>query len=101
MAAIAELVKAVDAHALRHYDDGWDVWVECVEKDEKRWILSGCTTEKSAVLKAAATVKELCKFNAIYAENCALYDTGEDYKTEFYNQIQRNADKTVAELAED
>jgi len=101
MAAIAELVKAVDAHAIRHYEDGWDIWVECMEHNEKVELLSGCTTEKSAVLKAAETVKEQCETEAIRAENCGLYDTGEDSKTEFYNQIQRNADKTVAELAED
>ena len=94
-----ELIKHVDAHAIEHYPDGWDEWIECLDYSEKVKILEGCIAYKEARLEAAKVVKEQLKYAAIRAENCGLWDTGEDSKTEFYNQIQVNAEKSVQQLA--
>mgnify|MGYP006398430687 FL=1 len=96
-----ELIKHVDTHAIKHYNEGWDQWIECLEFDDKAKILKDCITYKQALLTASETVQEQCEYAAIRAENCALYDTGEDSKTEFYNEIQRNAEKSVKQLADD
>ena len=93
------ILTLVDDHAIQKYEEGWDQWIECMDKEEKLEILKGCTTEKAAILKAAKTVKLQCQYNEIRAENCALYDTGEDSKTEFYNQITENAAKSEEDLA--
>jgi len=95
-----ELIKHVDTHAIKHYNEGWDQWIECLEFDDKAKILKDCITYKQALLTASETVQEQCEYAAIRAENCALYDTGEDSKTEFYNEIQRNADKTIEQLSD-
>ena len=100
MTLLPETILAlVDDHAIPRYEDGWDYWVECLDKAEKLEILSGCKTEKEGILRAAKTIKEQNELNEIRAENCALYDTGEDSKTEFYNQIMENAAKSEEDLA--
>lgn len=96
---IEQLIKHVYDHAIKHYNEGWDQWIECLEYSDQIDILEGCKTYDQALLTAAKTVKEQCEYAAIRAENCALYDTGEDSKTEFYNEIQRNADKTIEQLS--
>jgi hypothetical protein len=56
---IAELVEAVKAHALAHYNDGgWDVVVECMDDAEiERWLLEdGAATVEEALAVFAGPV---------------------------------------------
>ena len=53
----AELVEAVKAHALEHYEDGgWDVIVECWEDDQIAEQIGGARTVAGALKKFADIV---------------------------------------------
>ena len=65
-----DLVDAVRAHALEHYnEDGWDYLVECWEDYEILAIVKGSTSEAQAIRKARKQVKVLGDYrNEIRAE---------------------------------
>jgi len=52
-----ELVDAVKAHALAHYEDGgWDVVVECFDDAEIAEVIGKATTVSGALRKFATMV---------------------------------------------
>jgi len=53
----AELVEAVKAHALEHYEDGgWDVVVECWDDEQIAECIGRARTVKGAIEKFAPIV---------------------------------------------
>lgn len=50
----AELVQHVKAHALRNYEKGWDVIVECYSDADITKIIGNATTERGAMAKMRA-----------------------------------------------
>jgi carbamoylphosphate synthase large subunit len=47
-----ELVKAVKAHAVEHYESGgWDYLVECYSDEEVAELIGGARTVKGAIKK--------------------------------------------------
>ena len=66
MATMQEMVAAVKAHALAHYnEDGWDSIVECYEDSELAAEIAGCTS----IAEAIAKVGEGCKVWNDYRED--------------------------------
>ena len=46
----AELIAAVKAHAIAHYEEnGWDIVVECYDDAQIAEIIGGCRTAKGAI----------------------------------------------------
>lgn len=89
---LAEMVVHVEEYAVAHYEEGWDIWVESLEVEEKEAIVSGAKSKGGALKKAKAHLKPMVEAAAIQAENCGLYDTGEEESTARYEQYQRNAE---------
>ena len=92
-----DFIKKIDDHAYRNYEQ-WDEWVECLDTADKLEIVAGATTYDQALQKAAEWAKERLEMQGIRAENCALYDTGEQAQTDHYNQIQANTELSVEDL---
>lgn len=51
-----ELIEAVKAHALTHYEQGWDVIVECYDDADIAELIGAARTVKGAITKAAYLV---------------------------------------------
>lgn len=55
-----DLVDAVRAHAIQHYnEDGWDYIVECWEDWEILEVVRGCKKESQAIRKVRKQIKAL------------------------------------------
>ena len=92
-------IAKIDAHAHSHYEQ-WDEWVECLDTEDKLKIIAGTTTYEQALRKAAEWVKVRLEIQGIHAENCALYDTGEQEYDDYYTEIQANTELDVDALME-
>jgi hypothetical protein len=58
-----DLVSAVRAYALKHYEqDGWDYVVECWEDKDILDIVKGCKQESQAIRKVKTAVKTLDEY---------------------------------------
>lgn len=63
MATLQDMIGAVRLHAQLNYEkDGWDYVVECWSDAEISKEISGCKTEKGAILKIKSIVKELAEY---------------------------------------
>jgi hypothetical protein len=92
-----DAIERINTHAERNYEQ-WDEWVECLDTENKLEIIAGATTYEEALQKAAEWAKEALEIQGMRAENCALYDTGEQESTDRYNATQANAELSVADL---
>lgn len=55
-----DLVDAVRAHAVEHYnEDGWDFVVECWEDWEIQAVVKGCKKESQAIRKVRKQIRAL------------------------------------------
>ena len=88
---ILEIVKKIDKHAIANYEQGWDGWIETLNPEDKIEIFEGAEEIDQCFKKAQSWVADWCDWQAVGAENCALYDTGEQESTDRYNQYQDNA----------
>lgn len=88
---ILEIVKKIDKYAIHNYENGWDIWIETLNPEDKIEIFKGCKQFEKCFKKAQAWVGDGCTVQAIKAESCALYDTGEQEATNRYNRYQENA----------
>ena len=86
---ILEIVKKIDKHAIANYEQGWAQY-NCDPKVLKE-IFEGAEEIDQCFKKAQSWVADWCDWQAVGAENCALYDTGEQESTDRYNQYQDNA----------
>ena len=60
-----DLIDAVRAHAVEHYnEDGWDFLVECWEDWEIQAIVKGCRSEGQAIRKVRKQVRVLSDHRA-------------------------------------
>lgn len=60
MATKKEMVEAVKAHALVHYETGgWDYLVECYEDSEVAELIEGASTIADAIKLAAEVMETL------------------------------------------
>jgi hypothetical protein len=56
--ATQELIEAVKAYALAHYEkDGWDYVVECYSDADLAEIIKGCRTASGAIKRVRAAIK--------------------------------------------
>jgi len=91
----AELVVAVEAHAVQNYNEGWDHWVESLSVDDKEVLVNGAKTVKAAIKKIAAIVKESNGIRLAGAESAAVYDGD----PEAYARYEFNDALSVMKLA--
>ena len=97
MVNLNEYIEKIDDHAYKNYEQ-WDHWVECLDPVNKVEILEGSKTFEQALRKAAEWVGTTLEIQADRADACALYDTGEQSQTDYYNEIQANAKLSVNDL---
>tara|TARA_R110000824_G_scaffold244541_7_gene433329 strand:- start:31 stop:609 length:579 start_codon:yes stop_codon:yes gene_type:complete len=90
----AQLVVAVQAHAVENYDKGWDIWVESLDTTEKEDIVQGARTENGAIKKAAKWLAPQLEIHAIGHENASTYDNDDGA----YERAQENAEQSEDEL---
>jgi len=65
MATMKEMVEAVKAHAVDHYEeDGWDYLVECYSDAEVEEMLGKCRTVAGAIKKVGYFMKEKGDYRA-------------------------------------
>jgi hypothetical protein len=58
MTTTKEMVDAVKAHAVEHYEeDGWDYLVECYSNEEVEELIGKCRTVSGAIKKVAKIMK--------------------------------------------
>tara|TARA_R110000824_G_scaffold332031_2_gene518655 strand:+ start:890 stop:1237 length:348 start_codon:yes stop_codon:yes gene_type:complete len=89
---ILEIVEKINKYAIHNYENGWDIWIETLNPEDKIKIFEGSEEFDKCFKKAQAWVSDGCEVQAIQAENCALYDTGEQEATNRYSRYQENAE---------
>lgn len=60
-----DLIEAVKAHALAHYEDGgWDILVECYDDAEIAEVIGAARTPAGAIAKAAEVLGAVADYRA-------------------------------------
>lgn len=57
MGGVSDLIVAVRAHAMEHYNDGWDVVVEAYDDAQLTEMIGRARTVKGAIGKVAEVVE--------------------------------------------
>jgi len=61
----SELIAAVKAHALAHYEkQGWDIVVECYSDEQIGEIVAKCRTAKGAISAVLKAVRPSAEYRA-------------------------------------